>query len=55
VAKDVAEYFRVKKERADKIIDKVVMTVKKWNVVANELGLPNSQIDARKKAFSNFK
>jgi serine/threonine-protein kinase HipA len=54
VAKDVAEYFRIKKERADEIIGEVVGAVKKWNVVAKELGLPNSQIEAMKKAFSNF-
>ncbi len=54
VAKEVAEYFRIKKEKADKIIAEVTGAVNKWNVVAKELGLPNSQIEAMKKAFSNF-
>ncbi len=54
VAKEVAEYFRIKKEKADKIIAEVTRAVNKWNVVAKELGLPNSQIEAMKKAFSNF-
>ena len=54
VAKEVAEYFRVKKERANGIIKEVTSSVSKWNAVAKELGIPNSQIDSMKKAFSNF-
>ena len=54
VAREVAEYFRIKKERADEIIDKVTSSVAKWDAVAKKLGIPNSQIDAMKKAFSNF-
>ena len=55
LAKEVAEYFRIKKERANEIIDKVTTSVSQWNATAKELGIPNSQIDSMKNAFSNFK
>ena len=55
LAKEVAEYFRIKKENADEIIDKVITSISQWNGIAKELGIPNSQIDSMKNAFSNFK
>lgn len=54
VAKEVAEYFRLNNDKADKIIAEVVSSVKKWKDVASGYGISNNQIQSMKNAFSHF-
>ncbi len=54
VAKEVAEYFRLKNNRAEKIIDEVISSVKNWKDVASNYGISNNQAQAMKNAFSHF-
>ncbi|HSW70587.1 MAG TPA: HipA domain-containing protein, partial [Gammaproteobacteria bacterium] len=52
LAREVAEYFRVKPDRADKIIDEVTRIVKKWRHEANYLGVSRNEQDQMQSAFS---
>jgi len=49
--RDVAPYWRVKPERADEIIDKVVAAVRHWREVARTKGLSESSIAKMRRAF----
>lgn len=54
VAKEVAEYFRLKKDRADKIIEEVISAVQHWRSVAAKLGISKNQIQSMESAFNHF-
>lgn len=51
LVRSVAEFFRVKKDRADKIISDVVGVVKKWRSVAIELSISKKEQDRMATAF----
>lgn len=54
VAKEVAEYFRLKKDKAETIITKVVSSVKQWKAVAAKYGISKNKIQSMEKAFCHF-
>ena len=54
VAKEVAEYFRLKKDKAETIITKVVSSVKHWKAVAAKYGISKNKIQSMEKAFCHF-
>ncbi|MDR3492576.1 MAG: HipA domain-containing protein [Gammaproteobacteria bacterium] len=51
LAKEVAEYFRIKPERADKIIQEVIKAVKCWRKEAKSLGISMREQDDMEHAF----
>jgi hypothetical protein len=51
LAKSVAEYFRVKPDRADIIIKEVISAVKGWQQEANTLGISTREQAIMKNAF----
>ncbi len=51
LAKEVAEYFRVKSEKADKIIQEIVQAVKYWRKEASGLGISSREQDQMAQAF----
>ncbi len=51
LALSVAEYFRLKKPMANKIIAEVTETVKTWRIVANSNGISTSEQDRLSNAF----
>ncbi len=51
LAKEVAEFFRIKPDSADKIIQEVVTAVKKWREVATFLGISSREQDRMAEAF----
>ena len=51
LALSVIEYFRLKKPRAEKIIQDVVETVKTWRAVAGSVGLSPGEQDRMANAF----
>lgn len=51
LAKDVAEYFRVKSDRADKIIQDTIKVVKNWRKEAKSLGIPGKEQESMARAF----
>jgi len=54
VAKEVAEYFRLKKDKAETIITKVVSSVKQWKAVPAKEGISKNKIQSMEKAFCHF-
>ncbi len=52
VAKSVASYFRLTNQQSDKILMQVIKAVKKWRLVAKNIGIPANQIEAMKQAFN---
>ncbi|OGT60937.1 MAG: toxin HipA [Gammaproteobacteria bacterium RIFCSPHIGHO2_12_FULL_45_12] len=55
LAKDVAEYFRIKPDRADEIINEVISAVKNWQKEANALGISTSEQERMSRAFRIIK
>lgn len=51
LAKKVAEYFRIKPDRADEIINEVVSVVKKWRKEADKIGISTAEQDQMAEAF----
>lgn len=51
LAKEVAEYFRIKPHKADKIIEEVTKIVKNWRTEASTLGLSKREQDHMASAF----
>lgn len=51
LAKEVAEYFRIKPARADAIIHEVVSVVKKWRKEAGALGISTREQERMARAF----
>lgn len=51
LAKEVAEYFRIKPKRANKIIQEVVKAVKNWRKEACSLGISKREQDRMANAF----
>lgn len=51
LAKEVAEYFRIKADCANEIIKQIVSVVKKWRVEADKIGLSLSEQDHMREAF----
>jgi len=51
LAKEVAEYFRIKSDCADEIIQKVVKAVKNWRKEADAIGIPVSEQNRMEPAF----
>lgn len=51
LAKSVALYFRVEKERAETIISEVKSVVQNWPAVAKKLAIPSREINLMKGAF----
>lgn len=51
LAKEVAEYFRIKPDRANKIIQEVVDAVKEWRKEANFFGISVKEQDRMARAF----
>lgn len=52
LVKDVAKDFRVEPKRADEIIKKTLGEVSSWEKVAEKFGIPRSERQRMKKAFS---
>lgn len=51
LAKSVALYFRVEKERAETIISEVKSVVQNWPVLAKKLAIPSREVNLMKGAF----
>lgn len=51
LAKEVAEYFRIKPDKADKIIHEIITAVKNWRKEANMLGLSEKEQNRMQSAF----
>ncbi len=51
LAKEVAEYFRIKSDKANEIINEIVRTVKHWHNEASSVGLSTSAQDRMARAF----
>lgn len=51
LAREVAEYFRVKAQRANEIIREVQSAVKTWKKVGDKIGIANSEQTKMKAAF----
>ena len=51
LAKEVAEYFRIKPDKANNIIKEIVETVKKWREVAKSLDISIREQDRMARAF----
>jgi serine/threonine-protein kinase HipA len=51
LALEVAEYFRVKKDKAEKIITDIKSTVSMWRQIANKFDIPKSELLIMDKAF----
>ena len=51
LAKDVAEFFRVKSNKANEIIHKVIKVVKDWRVEASNLGISVNEQNRMERAF----
>jgi len=51
LAREVAEYFRVKPQKTDTIIQQVITAVKEWRKEANELHIPKKEQDRMARAF----
>ena len=51
LAKEVAEYFRVNPDRADKIIQEVVKVVKDWRKEASNFGISIREQNRMTSAF----
>jgi serine/threonine-protein kinase HipA len=51
LAKEVAEFFRIKKYRADEIIREITHTVKRWNDEATSLGISTREKEKMTRAF----
>jgi serine/threonine-protein kinase HipA len=54
LAIEVAEYFRLSKDRAEIIIREVVSSVQHWKEIATHLGISNSQVQNMKDAFGHY-
>lgn len=51
LARDVAEYFRLKKVEAGTIVDQVVSAVGHWRRVAEEMEIPRGEQELMRPAF----
>ena len=51
LARSAAPYFRVKKPRADEIVERLRQTVAKWRVIAETIGIPARERDRMATAF----
>ena len=51
LAKSVAKYFRLKKDKTDKIIREVVNVVKTWRTIAHSLSISKTEQDQMAAAF----
>lgn len=51
LAKEVAEYFRIKPDKADKIIQEIVKIVKDWRKEAKRLGISENEQKRMEQAF----
>jgi len=51
LALDVADYFRVKKDKAEKIIEEIKSKVSEWKTIAHKLNIPKSELLVMEKAF----
>lgn len=52
LAREVGEYFNLKKKEMDSIVDEVLTSVSKWSEVANRVKLPTAQIRLMEAAFN---
>lgn len=52
VVKSVAKEFRVNPNRADQIIEKIIIEVSHWNRIAESYGIPRSERQRMEKAFT---
>lgn len=48
---EVAEYFRVEKDKAEKIIIEIKSKVSEWKTIANKFNIPKSELLLMEKAF----
>ncbi len=53
LAREVAEYFRIKTKESDKIIAHITSVVKRWRAVATETGISKSEQELMSNAFRN--
>lgn len=53
LALEIAEYFRLSKDRAKDIINQVKNSVQQWRAVSKEYNIPNEEQDLMSSAFSN--
>ena len=51
LALDVSKYFKLKNEKATKILGEITSIVKGWKTVAKQNGIGNNEIDSMKRAF----
>lgn len=53
LALNVAEYFRVDKQKGKAIIDQIKSSVSNWRNVASDIGISRAEQDRMRKAFEN--
>ncbi|MGE0090814.1 MAG: type II toxin-antitoxin system HipA family toxin [Bacteroidales bacterium] len=51
LAMEVHEYFRLTKERAEEIMNKVKKSVQDWKIIARKYGITKTEQDLKSKAF----
>jgi serine/threonine-protein kinase HipA len=51
LVRDIANYFRIKPDKAEKIIHEVTAAVKNWRKEANSLGISLSEQKQMERAF----
>jgi serine/threonine-protein kinase HipA len=51
LAMEVAKFFRLDEERANKILEEVTNAVKHWRSVANKWGISNAECELKSRAF----
>jgi serine/threonine-protein kinase HipA len=51
LALEVSEYFRLEKEKAEKIIEDIKSVVSEWKAIANKYDIPKSELLIMEKAF----
>ena len=51
LALDVSKYFKLKSEKAAKILGEITSVVKGWKTIAKQNGIGNSEIEFMKRAF----
>ena len=52
LAISIADFFRINKKQAKKIIDKIKLAVKDWRAIAKYIGISKSEQDRMQTAFT---
>lgn len=52
LARRVGKYFRLNENQMTQIMEEVLRTVSSWEVVAQQIGIPQKEIELMNKAFN---